>query len=184
MNHEIEIVTVAEMAEVDRLALAAGTPGLVLMDRAGRAVADGCEPLLRAARGRRVLVLCGPGNNGGDGFVAADLLRQRGYAVTVAAARQPTAMTGDAGAVAARWTAACSTSMPSIRSRSTSWSTPCSGPGLSRPLEGVRPRRRRARGGERHARPGRRSPVRPVGRHGPTCSAHRSAPPPPSRSSA
>ncbi len=105
MNHEIEIVTVAEMAEVDRLALAGGTPGLVLMDRAGRAVADGCEPLLRAARGRRVLVLCGPGNNGGDGFVAADLLRQRGYAVTVAAARQPSAMTGDAGAVAARWTA-------------------------------------------------------------------------------
>ena len=103
MTHDADIVTVAEMAEVDRLALAAGTPGLVLMDRAGRAVADGCEPLLRAAGGRRILVLCGPGNNGGDGFVAADLLRQRGYRVTVAAARQPTAMTGDAGAAAARW---------------------------------------------------------------------------------
>ena len=105
MNHEIDVVTVAEMAEVDRLAAAAGTPGLVLMDRAGRAVAEGCEPLLRAVAGRRVLVLCGPGNNGGDGFAAADLLRQRGYEVTIAAARRPTAMTGDAGATAARWKA-------------------------------------------------------------------------------
>ncbi len=105
MNHDVEIVTVAEMAEVDRLTLAAGTSGLVLMDRAGRAVADGCEPLLRSAGGRRVLVLCGPGNNGGDGFVAADLLRQRGHEVTVAAARRPTAMTGDAAVVAARWKA-------------------------------------------------------------------------------
>lgn len=103
MNHDVDIVTVAEMAEVDRLAPAAGTPGLVLMDRAGRAVADGCESLLRASGGRRVLVLCGPGSNGGDGFVSADLLRQRGHDVTVAAARQPTAMTGDAAAVAARW---------------------------------------------------------------------------------
>ena len=105
MNNDVDIVTVAEMAEVDRLALAAGTPRLVLMDRAGRAVADACEPLLRKAMDSRVLVLCGPGNNGGDGFVAADLLRQRGYDVTIAAARQPTAMTGDAGAVAARWKA-------------------------------------------------------------------------------
>ena len=105
MNSDFAIVTVSEMAEVDRLALAAGTPGLVLMDRAGRAVADGCEPLLRGASSARVLVLCGPGNNGGDGFVAADLLRQRGHDVTIAAARHPTAMTGDAGAVAARWRA-------------------------------------------------------------------------------
>ena len=103
MNHDVDVVTVAEMAEVDRLAPAAGTPGLVLMDRAGRAVADGCESQLRSSGGRRVLVLCGPGNNGGDGYVAADLLRQRGHDVTVAAARQPTATTGDAAAAAARW---------------------------------------------------------------------------------
>ena len=76
----IELLTTAEMAEADRLTIAGGTPGIELMENAGRAVADAAGALLQ---GRRVVVVAGPGNNGGDGFVAARHLAERGYAVRV-----------------------------------------------------------------------------------------------------
>ncbi len=89
------------MAAVDRAAVAAGTASLALMERAGRAVADAVAR--RARPGERVLVLCGPGSNGGDGFVAARLLQQRGYGVALALAGERDALSGDAGEMAARW---------------------------------------------------------------------------------
>ena len=76
-----ELLTPAEMSEADRFAIAAGTPGIALMERAGLAVADEAARLTKS-RGR-IVVLCGPGGNGGDGFVAARLLaapRLRGRA--------------------------------------------------------------------------------------------------------
>jgi hydroxyethylthiazole kinase-like uncharacterized protein yjeF len=67
------LLTTGEMAKADRLAIEAGTPGIELMDRAGFAVADAVAS--RHPLGRRVLVVAGPGNNGGDGFIAAQVLR-------------------------------------------------------------------------------------------------------------
>src|SRR5450830_946874 len=79
-NAMIELLTNAEMAEADRLTIAGGMAGIELMENAGRAVADAAGALLQ---GRRVVVVAGPGNNGGDGFVAARQLAERGYAVRV-----------------------------------------------------------------------------------------------------
>src|SRR5262245_1812352 len=77
-------VTREEMREIDRLAVEKyGIPVDALMENAGRAVADlVCERISPTAP---VVVVCGKGNNGGDGFVAARLLADRGYGVEVLA---------------------------------------------------------------------------------------------------
>jgi hydroxyethylthiazole kinase-like uncharacterized protein yjeF len=81
-----EILGVAQMAAADRAAVKAGTPSPELMERAGAAVADAVSA--RFSLGR-ALVLAGPGNNGGDGYVVARRLRERGWDVRVAAAGPP-----------------------------------------------------------------------------------------------
>ncbi|MFZ5609027.1 MAG: NAD(P)H-hydrate dehydratase [Pseudomonadota bacterium] len=94
------LLTSAQSARADAAAIAAGTPGAALMERAGAAVADA---VLARRGGGRALVLAGPGNNGGDGFVAARLLRAAGWTVTVAALVPRAALKGDAAVMAARW---------------------------------------------------------------------------------
>jgi NAD(P)H-hydrate epimerase len=75
------VLTPDEMGEADRRAIAAGTPESVLVERAGRAVARQALTILGGAYGRRVVVVCGKGNNGADGHVAARRLRARGVGV-------------------------------------------------------------------------------------------------------
>jgi ADP-dependent NAD(P)H-hydrate dehydratase / NAD(P)H-hydrate epimerase len=96
-----ELLTPAEMSEADRFAVAAGTPGIALMERAGLAVADEAARLARS-RGR-IVVLCGPGGNGGDGFVAARLLAERGYPVELGLLGEREALKGDPALAASRY---------------------------------------------------------------------------------
>ncbi|OWK32361.1 NAD(P)H-hydrate dehydratase [Sphingomonas mucosissima] len=89
------ILTAAQMRAAEGEAIAAGATVEGLMARAGQAVA---EQVRRLAAGAEVLIVCGPGNNGGDGYVAAAALRQKGHAVRVAALAEP----NTAAAMAAR----------------------------------------------------------------------------------
>lgn len=94
----MRLVTAEEMRALDRLTIEAGTPGHVLMERAGQgatAVLLRCMPRLRR-RGARVLVVAGKGNNGGDGLVIARLLKKRGARVQVALLGQAAEVAGDA----------------------------------------------------------------------------------------
>jgi hydroxyethylthiazole kinase-like uncharacterized protein yjeF len=93
-----EILTVAQMREADQAAIRAGAPSLELMERAGRAVA---EAIAQRWSPRPTVVLAGPGNNGGDGYVAARHLREQGWPVTIEALAPPRGP--DAQAAAERW---------------------------------------------------------------------------------
>jgi len=105
-----ELLTTEEMAEADRRAVASGVPSLTLMENAGRAVAG--EAAKMVAPGSRIAVLCGPGNNGGDGFVAARHLKERGYDVRVASLVPLDKLKGDAAEMAKRWMGDVRTSIP------------------------------------------------------------------------
>ncbi len=105
----LELLTSAEMSVADRLTVAGGTPGMTLMEAAGRAVADAVSKL---RRGRPVAVIAGPGNNGGDGFVAARILAERNTPVRLLLVGESGRLKGDAATAAARWPGAVEAATP------------------------------------------------------------------------
>lgn len=130
----LELLSVAEMGRADSLTIAAGTPGIDLMERAGEAVAAAA---LERWSNRPVSVLCGPGNNGGDGFVAARRLRDAGCSVTVATLAPLSSLTGDAAIAANRWGGPVAKLAPGGLDGAPAVIDALFGAGLARPLDGV-----------------------------------------------
>jgi hydroxyethylthiazole kinase-like uncharacterized protein yjeF len=97
----LELLTPRDMNHADQLAVENGVSSLALMESAGRAVADAARR--RVKPGGRIAVLCGPGNNGGDGFVAARLLKRASYDVRLFLAGDKSALKGDAAEMARRF---------------------------------------------------------------------------------
>ncbi len=130
-----ELLTTEEMGRADRRAVDLGIASLTLMENAGRAVADAAWAYLQA--GDKVAVLCGPGNNGGDGFVAARHLAERGCDVRVALLGDIAAIKGDAAEMAARWSGEVSALHPDILPQAKVVIDAVFGAGLSRDVSGV-----------------------------------------------
>lgn len=126
------LLSVAQMTAADAAAPDLGVPSMTLMENAGRAVADAIGKWWTP---RSSVVLCGPGNNGGDGYVAARVLKARGWPVVCEALGDTAALNGDAAEAFRRWDGA---------TRGVSAGAPEAelivdalfGAGLSRPLAG------------------------------------------------
>jgi NAD(P)H-hydrate epimerase len=131
----IELLTTQEMGQADGLTIKAGTPGLALMEAAGRAVAD--EVVRHSPDRGMVTVLCGPGNNGGDGFVAARLLEKQGYTIKLALLGTVEALKGDAAEMAARWEGVMEPLAPSVVTGADIIVDAIFGAGLSRAIERI-----------------------------------------------
>lgn len=129
------LLTTAEMGRADRLTIEAGTPGIELMDRAGFAVADAVAG--RQRLGSRVLVVAGPGNNGGDGFIAAQVLRERGYPVRLMLLGERDRLTGDAAEAARRFRGAIEPADAAAVRDCEVIVDALFGAGLARPLDGM-----------------------------------------------
>jgi len=130
----VELLTVAEMTRADALTIARGTSGITLMENAGRAVAEAIAA--RFPQGP-VSVLCGPGNNGGDGFVVARLLAEQGWPVTLFLLGPRDALKGDAALAADRWPGAVHPLTAEVGRDASLIVDAIFGAGLSRDVEGV-----------------------------------------------
>ncbi|WP_439577891.1 NAD(P)H-hydrate dehydratase [Elioraea sp.] len=122
------------MARADAAAIAGGVPGIVLMENAGRAVE---RAIRRRFRPSPTVVLCGPGNNGGDGFVVARRLEAAGWPVRVALLGARDRLAGDAALAAARWHGPVETLAPAAVARAGLIVDAVFGAGLARPVEGA-----------------------------------------------
>jgi hydroxyethylthiazole kinase-like uncharacterized protein yjeF len=129
-----EILTVQQCYDADRYAASHGVPTLALMENAGRAVAEAIEARWAPLT---VAVLCGPGNNGGDGFVVARILRERGWDVRLALLGRRDELKGDAAAMAKRWSGSDEPLSSAIFDDVTLIVDALFGAGLSRPLDGA-----------------------------------------------
>lgn len=134
MNLECALLDVRQMGEADRLSLGTGRTVIELMENAGKAVC--CEIESRWTP-RPVTVLCGPGNNGGDGFVVAQRLSVAGWPVRVASVCSREEMKGAARHHADLWGGAIEPMCPDVLVGAELVVDAIFGAGLSRPLDGL-----------------------------------------------
>jgi NAD(P)H-hydrate epimerase len=128
------VLTVREMYRADEAATAAGIPGERLMEAAGKAIADAIAVRWSP---RPVSVLCGPGNNGGDGFVVARILDQSGWPVRVGLLGDRDGLEGDARLNAERWTGPVESLSPQLLAGAELVVDALFGAGLARELSGM-----------------------------------------------
>ncbi|MEO6103782.1 MAG: NAD(P)H-hydrate dehydratase [Pseudoxanthomonas sp.] len=128
------LLTAAQMVDADRLTVASGISEARLMENAGSAVA---RAIMARWKPRPVLVLCGPGNNGGDGFVAAHLLAEAGWPVRVALLGPREQLRGAAAHHAALWRRPVDTLVPAALEGALLIVDAIFGSGLSRALDGA-----------------------------------------------
>jgi hydroxyethylthiazole kinase-like uncharacterized protein yjeF len=131
---DLVLLTCAEMAKADAAAIAGGVPGRDLMEAAGRAVA---EAVLERSQPRPVAVLCGPGNNGGDGFVAARHLQAAGWPVRLGLLGERTALKGDAAWASESWKGPVVPLSSALLDGRPLVIDALFGAGLARPIDGV-----------------------------------------------
>ncbi|MGJ5153038.1 NAD(P)H-hydrate dehydratase [Bradyrhizobium sp. HKCCYLR1023] len=129
----MDILTTSEMERADRLTIAAGTPGFSLMLSAGQAVAEAAMDLVETGP---IVVVCGPGNNGGDGFVAAAELAAQGRDVSVILMCERDALHGDAASAAKGWKFPVLPFTPQAIGKPALIIDALFGAGLSRPVTG------------------------------------------------
>lgn len=98
----MEVLTTEQMAHADRAAIASGTSGFRLMENAGRAVADAARRMIGGGASK-VTIVAGPGNNGGDGFIAATVLAASGIDATVILLGDASTLEDDAALAAKAW---------------------------------------------------------------------------------
>ena len=128
-----EQIRAIERDVIDRL----GVPGFTLMQRAGKAVFEQVAAL--APDGGRIVVLCGPGNNGGDGYVTATLLREAGHEVALLTLADPESLRGDARKAFQQWVEAGGATQPfdgELPKEAAVIVDAILGTGLQRPLQG------------------------------------------------
>src|SRR5208283_2655191 len=143
----MKILTASEMQRIDRLTTERyGVPSLTLMENAGRAVVEFLVARLAPLAQQRIVILCGKGNNGGDGLVVARLLREQGCDPRVLLLADPSGLRGDA---AANYRRLLSSGPPEIIAGPEDWQANAAalanttlfvdallGTGLAKPLEG------------------------------------------------
>ena len=130
----MELLTNAQMNEADRLTISRGVAGIELMENAGRAVAD--SVLRRHPPGTLITIVAGPGNNGGDGLIAARVLKERGYRPRVLLLADVHRFKGDALIAAQRWNGPCEPATPGAVGPDSVVVDALFGAGLERPVEG------------------------------------------------
>ena len=128
------LLSVAQMYRVDQGAVTAGIASLDLMEAAGAAVATEIRDRWTS---RPIAILCGPGNNGGDGFVIARLLRAAGWPARLALLGNAASLPGDAQANAARWEGPTEVLAPAVLDGAELVVDALFGAGLARDIDGV-----------------------------------------------